>query len=610
MKWEASIFLLLFLSFAESKLLHTSALELGSTSNSPHSITEANLRDLATIFFVQFIPEATYEEVDKLVKDFLADFEKLGAKEKSKECLEKQLSALLEEICHDKDISDKHGLADCCSVVGSDRLGCLLAHKRRGSAASIPEFQVPEAVHSCKAHGENPATFMNRYIYEITRRHPFLYAPTILSLAARYDKIISTCCQAENAVECFHNQAAPVTKDLREKSLISQHVCDVLRKFGERSFKAILLTKISQKFPKANFTVIRDLVLDGAHAHIECCKGNVLECLQDRNEIMSYICSQQDVLSSKIQECCSLPLRDQGDCIVNAENDDQPEGLSPDLRRFLGERKFNLYSSEEKDLFLARFVYEYSRRHQDLAVPVILRVAKGYQEALEKCSKTENPSECQDKEEEELERHVQDSQALAKRSCGLFQKLGEYHLQNVFLVAYTKKAPQLISQELISFTKKMAATASLCCQLSEDKQLACGEGAADLIIGQLCARHEAQPINDGVGHCCDSSYANRRPCFSNFVRDEKYVPPPFSHDQFNFRQDLCHAQGEELQKKKQEFLINLVKQKPHITEEQLKAVTTDFTGLLENCCKGKQQEACFAEEGPKLIAKTQEALGV
>ncbi|KAM8968099.1 alpha-fetoprotein [Sarcophilus harrisii] len=606
MKWETSILLLILFGFAEPKILHSSSSDIVSTTNPPQCSTEGNLVDIATIFFAQFIPEATYQEVSKLVKDFLADFERPVANEDPKDCLERQLSALLEEICHEKDISEKYGLADCCSKAGGNRLECLLAHKRRSSAASIPEFQIPDPSQSCKAHQENRVNFMNRCIYEISRRHPFLYAPAILSLAARYDQIIFNCCQAENAMECFHTKAAPVLKDLRESSSISQHICGILRKFGDRTFKAIMLTKLSQKFPKANFTVIQNLVLDGAHVHMECCNGNVPECLQDKNEIMSYVCSQKDILSNQVQECCSLPLRDRGECIVGAENDGQPEGLSPNLRGFLEETKFHLYSSAEKDLFLARFVYEYSRRHQELPVPVILRIAKGYQIALEKCPQTENPLECRDKEEEEINKHIQESRALAKRSCGLFQKLGEYHLQNGFLVTYTKKAPQLTAEELIGYTKKMAATASVCCQLSEDRQLACGESAADLIIGQLCARHEAQPINDGVAHCCDFSYAHRRPCFSNFVKDEKYVPPPFSYEQFKFQQDLCQAQGEELQKKKQEFLINLVKQKPNITEEQLKAVIADFTGLLEKCCKGKE-EACFEEEGPKLISKTQEA---
>lgn len=69
---------------------------------------------------------------------------------------------------------------------------------------------------------------------------------------------------------------------------------------------------------------------------------------------MSYLCSRQDILSSKIAECCKLPILELGQCIIHAENDDTPEGLSPNLNRFLGERDFSQFSSREKDLFMAR----------------------------------------------------------------------------------------------------------------------------------------------------------------------------------------------------------------------------------------------------------------
>lgn len=39
-----------------------------------------------------------------------------------------------------------------------------------------------------------------------------------------------------------------------------------------------------------------------------------------------------------------------------------------------------------------------------------------------------------------------------------------------------------------------------------------------------------------------------------------------------------------------------MKQKPQITEEQLEAVISDFSALLEKCCQGHEQEVCFAEE--------------
>ena len=54
-----------------------------------------------------------------------------------------------------------------------------------------------------------------------------------------------------------------------------------------------------------------------------------------------------------------------------------------------------------------------------------------------------------------------------------------------FLVAYTKKAPQLTSPELMALTRKMANAGAVCCHLSEDKQLACGEGLVSVLFGPI-----------------------------------------------------------------------------------------------------------------------------
>ncbi|KAM6220921.1 alpha-fetoprotein [Rhynchocyon petersi] len=606
MKWVVAVFLISLLNVIESRTLHTN----GMTSTlTPSQCSAMNLMDLATIFFAQFVQEATYQEVNKMARDVVTAIEKPTDSDQQAGCSENHLSALLEEICHEKDISEKYGLSDCCNRSGEERHNCLLAHKKT-SRASIPPFQIPDPVTGCKAYDENREMFMNRYIYEIARRHPFLYAPTILFSASLYDKVIPLCCRTENAVECFQTKSAPITKELRENSMLNQHMCAVMRNFESQTFQTISIAKMSQKFPKANMTEIQKLAEYSDHVHKECCRGNVLECLHDGQEIMSYVCSHQDSLSSKIAECCKLPTLELAHCIIQADNDDTPQGLSPTLNKFLGDRDFRQLSSAEKHALLTSVTYEYARRHPKLAVMVVLRVTTGYQEFLEKCSQSENRLECQDKGEKELEKYIQESQALAKRSCDMFLKMGEYHLQNEFLVSYTKKAPELTTQELMAITRKMAATGGTCCHLSEEKQLACGESAADIILGQLCIRHEMNPVNPGVGQCCAASYANRRPCFSNLGVDETYVSPTFSAAKFHFQKDLCQAQGVALQTMKQEFLINLVKQKLNITDEQLKIATADFSNLLETCCQRQEQDACFAEEGSKLISKTRAALGV
>nr|XP_004665408.1 alpha-fetoprotein [Jaculus jaculus] len=609
MKWRLSIFLIFLLNSAECRMMHRNAYGIASTLDSNQCSAEKNFVDLATIFFAQTVQDATYKEVSQMVNDVVTVLKKPTNDQQPGGCLEDQLSVFLEEICHEKEISEKYGLSACCSQSGEERHRCVLAHKKI-SPASIPPFQFPEHDQTCKEYEESRETFINKYIYEAARRNPFTYAPTLLSLAAGYSKVIPACCKAENSAECFQTKTALIAKELRENSLLNEHVCAVTRKFGTRNLQAMTVIKLSQKFSKANFTEIQKLALDVAHTHEECCRGNVLECLQDGEKIMSYICSQQENLSSKIAECCKLPTLELGHCIIHAENEAAPEGLGPNLNRFLGDRDFSKFSSEEKTMFMASYLHEYSRRHPELAVPVILRVAKTYQEQLEKCFQSENPLECQDNMEEELQKPIQESQALARRSCTVFQKMGDYHLQNELLVLYTRKAPQLGAAELLDLTGKMVHVAASCCQLGEDKWSACGEGAADLFIGHLCIRHEAKPVNPSIGQCCNSSYSNRRPCITSLVVDETYVPPPFSEDKFVFHKDLCQAQGRELQKMKQELLINLVKQKPRMTEEQHEVVTAEFSSFLEKCCQAQEQEACFAEEGPKLILRTRAALGV
>lgn len=51
------------------------------------------------------------------------------------------------------------------------------------------------------------------------------------------------------------------------------------------------------------------------------------------------------------------------------------------------------------------------------------------------------------------------------------------------------------------------------------------------------------------------------------------------------------------------LLINVVKQKPSITEEQYEAVTADFSSFLEKCCQAQERDVCFAEEVCALFPK-------
>lgn len=50
------------------------------------------------------------------------------------------------------------------------------------------------------------------------------------------------------------------------------------------------------------------------------------------------------------------------------------------------------------------------------------------------------------------------------------------------------------------------------------------------------------------------------------------------------------------------FLVNLVKLKPERTDEELRSSLTEFTNLVDKCCKAEEPKICFNEEVVTFIS--------
>lgn len=44
------------------------------------------------------------------------------------------------------------------------------------------------------------------------------------------------------------------------------------------------------------------------------------------------------------------------------------------------------------------------------------------------------------------------------------------------------------------------------------------------------------------------------------------------------------------------LLVNLIKRKPQMTEEQIKTIADGFTAMVDKCCKQSDINTCFGEE--------------
>ncbi|XP_070265843.1 alpha-fetoprotein-like isoform X1 [Myotis yumanensis] len=396
MKTVRFIYFLAFFNYIKGQTLQRSLLDAAMQHSNSQNYLEENLRDIISIMVAQFLQKSTYEEVQTIVEELLDFAEKcksLKLHESPLECSYQLMTTFLEHICNNQGMADKHVFSDCCNVNNTARHKCFLLNKKDDE--NYREIlQIPNLEQICEVNKGNQVLVKKRYIYETSRKHPFLYGPTILTMSACYETAVQSCCQEENKTECFQIKLQPIRKYIREISLRHHHLCEIGTKFNHKVAKAVELVLLTKKQPKANFSEIAKLAADIKNLHQTCCEGNAVACVFGRSQLMNYTCSKQALLSSKITPCCALPVPFRGECIINSENDNKPHLSSLPLSRFTEDGSVCKQFTEKQDDFLQEFLYEYSRRHPELAVPVILRVDSVYQKLLEKCCKLENPLEC------------------------------------------------------------------------------------------------------------------------------------------------------------------------------------------------------------------------
>ncbi|XP_074132331.1 albumin [Sminthopsis crassicaudata] len=607
MKWVTFISLIFLFSSVHSREIFRRDAPKSEIAKRYRDLGEENVKGLVLITFAQYLQKCPFEDHIKLVGE-VVEFAKGCAADESAENCGKSLHQLLgDKLCKVPSLRENYGeLADCCAKEEPERNRCFLSHK--DDRPNLPKIEAPEPETLCKNFQENENRVLGFYLYEVARRHPYFYAPALLAYAHQYREAVKGCCQEADKGACFDNKLTALRDKVISSGAKQRFRCASLDEFGERAVKAGLVARLSQKFPKADFAEIHKIVEDLAKIHTECCHGDLLECADDRVALSDYICNNKDTISSKLGECCDKPLIEKSQCIADLENDAIPAGLPDLLAEYVETKDACQNYKEAKDLFLATYLYDNARRHPELAVTTLLRLAKDYEHTLEECCATADPPTCYAKVAEHRKNVIDDSQHLIKENCDLFEKVGEYGFENALLIRYTRKAPQVSTPTLLNLGHKLAKVGSKCCKVSDQEKLGCAEGYLAIVIDNLCRLHEKTPVSERITKCCKDSLVNRRPCFSALGVDETYEAKPFSADTFTFHADLCTLPEEEKQDKKQSVLVELVKHKPKITDDQLKGVITDFTAFVDKCCKADNQEACFAEDGPKLVAAAQAAL--
>lgn len=83
------------------------------------------------------------------------------------------------------------------------------------------------------------STFLNSYIYEVSRRNPFVFAPTLLMLAARFEAITKTCCEEQDKANCFQTKVSITFISLKDEE--SPNIVDLYLKLNNSEKVALYL---------------------------------------------------------------------------------------------------------------------------------------------------------------------------------------------------------------------------------------------------------------------------------------------------------------------------------------------------------------------------------
>ncbi|XP_060103852.1 albumin-like [Heteronotia binoei] len=611
MKWVTFISFIVLVSSTASKHLPRRSRDAGPSDTIGHSYSEIpdeDFQGIALIAFVNYVPNITYEDAEKMVNDITELGKKCSADGHAVPECEKSLNILIpEELCHEQSVAEHYGYSECCSKVDHEIHECLLSH-RNATPDSFPPYERPEPEAACKAFQENRHKVLGGFLFEVARRNRGASILVLFHTAAKYDEVLQACCQAEDKPACFKEKAPPVKKQMKQFVMMEKQNCFLLKKFGPKPVHNLKLALVAQKFPKAEHSVLHNITQEIVHIHAERCKGDIVESHLDKIALAKFACGHQDILSPKMKGCCEKMVLHQPFCLVMMENDDLPADLSPTVREFVDNKEeVCQHYVENPGGHVERFLYEYARRHPELSAQSLLRIQKGYHDLLEKCCQPETPENCLLEGEPLLRKHVADTMDVIRTNCELYAKMGDYAFQTMLLVHYTKKAPQLSSEELVHYTSQLLAVAAKCCSLGEDKKMTCAESHTVTVLVNICMRHGEHPINSKICQCCSSSYAFLRECFSAIGVDDGYSPAPYSPELFSFHEDLC-TDNSDTETTKRKLLVNLVKCKPNITAEQLNTTLADFNGVKDKCCQAENHEQCFHEEGPKLVERSQAAL--
>ncbi|NXM67355.1 VTDB protein, partial [Serilophus lunatus] len=416
-----------------------------------------NFRTLTIIANSRKYSNGTFEEIGHLVGAIVSLAETCCADGADPSCYDAGSSALSVKSCRpDSPFPPHPGTAECCRREGLEQKLCLAA--LRHPARPLPRYLQPSDTELCRAFGEDPGAFADRFLYEYSSSYSQAPLPVLLGSTRTFLSMVSTCCISPAPTVCFLKEKLQ-RKTLSLLTLISNRACSRFSAYGKDKVTFSYLSSLAQKVPTASFEDLLPLAEDAAEVFSQCCDSEAEDCMQKKlSEHTAKVCATLSPRDGRFADCCrGKNLMENYFCILAlppAPAPELPEAPEPKNKELCG---------MGGALQATRPLFELARRQPSLPDAVLAKLYSASENIRGECCSARDPSACLDSKHKQMWAELSPLLEKASQLCGQYTNLNfldfKKRLQDSLTQTMPKASPALLEQLL----EQHISFASTCC---------------------------------------------------------------------------------------------------------------------------------------------------
>ncbi|NXT24717.1 VTDB protein, partial [Syrrhaptes paradoxus] len=400
---------------------------------------------------------ATFEEIDHLVREIVSLAETCCADGADPSCYDAGSSALSAKSCSGRSPFPAHaGTAGCCEQEGLERKLCLAA--LRHPPQHLPRFLQPSNEELCQAFKENPKDFADRFLHEYASSYGQAPLPVLLGSTRTFLSMVSTCCFSSVPDVCFLKEKLE-RKTLSLLTLMSNRACSRFTAYGKDKVTVSYLTALAQKTPGSSFEDLFPLAEDAAEVFAQCCDSLAEDCMQKRlSEHTAKVCAALSAQNERFADCCKgKNLLQNYFCISAlppAPAPRLPEAQKPTNKQLCG---------EEGARYAKRYMFELGRRHTSVPDVFLGKLYDTAKKAIGECCSAKDASACLDSKRQRMGQELPLFLEKAEQLCGQYAQLNFLDFKKRLRESLTAAMPDASPKQLERLVEHRADFASTCC---------------------------------------------------------------------------------------------------------------------------------------------------